>query len=108
MYHRGLRHCLASLLVAALPAFAGNRWMINGPDGGTVNRLVFDPTDSSIVYAGASNGLFRSADGGRHWVGAPALLGTTILDVAVANSDPRVVFAASTYGLYRTTDRGST
>ena len=108
MQHRGLRFGLAVFLVAALPAFAGNRWLINGPDGGTVNRLVFDPADSSIVYAGASNGLFRSSDGGRHWAGAPLILGTTILDVAVAKSDPRVVFAASTYGLYKTSDRGST
>jgi photosystem II stability/assembly factor-like uncharacterized protein len=104
---RTVRRGLALLLFFALPAFAGSRWTINGPDGGTVNRLVFDPADPSIVYAAASNGLFRSSDGGLHWVPAAALLGTSILDVAVAKSDPRTAFAASPYGLYKTSDRGS-
>jgi hypothetical protein len=93
----------ATLFLFALPALAG--WTIHGPDGGSVKRLVFDPADPAIVYA-ASNGLFRSGDGGQHWVGASSLLGTTILDVAVANSDPRIVFAASPDGLYKSTDRG--
>jgi hypothetical protein len=93
------------LVLFALPA-AGGHWAINGPDGGSVRRLVFDPVDPSIVYAGASNGLFRSADGGRHWVAAPALVGINVGDIAVAKSDPRTVFAASAYGLYKSTDRG--
>jgi photosystem II stability/assembly factor-like uncharacterized protein len=107
MCHRALRCGFALLVLAALPTFAASHWTINGPDGGMVNRLVFDPNDSSIVYAGATNGLFRSADGGEHWAGAAALFGTNILDVAVAKSDSRVVYAASPDGLYRTTDGGS-
>jgi photosystem II stability/assembly factor-like uncharacterized protein len=103
----GFAILLAITLLGALPTFAGSRWTLSGPDGGGVTRLVFDPTDPSIIYAAASNGLFRSADGGRHWIGAAALQGTTILDVAVAPSDARVVYAASAYGFYRTTDGGA-
>jgi hypothetical protein len=95
----------AIILLAALPALAG--WAIHGPDGGSVKRLVFDPTDASIVYAAASNGLFRSADGGQHWVAGAGLVGTGLLDVAVAKSDPRVIFAASASGLFKSTDRGA-
>jgi len=94
----------ATLFFFALPALGD--WTIHGPDGGSVKRLAFDPADPSIVYAAASNGLFRSGDGGQHWVGAPALLGTGMLDVAVAKSDPRMVFAASPDGLYKSIDRG--
>src|ERR1043165_9944016 len=99
---------VALLTLIALPALAGSRWVINGPDGGSVTRLVFDPADASIVYAGSSNGLFRSADGGAHWVAAAELLGTSISDVAVAKSDPRTVYAATGYGLYKSSDRGMT
>jgi hypothetical protein len=56
---RALLRWFFLLVLAALPCFAGSIWTIDGPDGGTVNRLVFDPADPSIVYAGASNGLFR-------------------------------------------------
>src|SRR3954469_2503878 len=107
MCFRALCRSSVLLVLLALPAFAGSRWVISGPDGGMVNRLVFDPDDPSIVYAGASNGLFRSSDGGQNWVQAGALIGTTVLDVAVAKSDSRTAYAATTYGLYRTTDRGS-
>lgn len=104
---RALRRGSLLLLLLALPAFAASRWVIDGPDGGTVNRLVFDPGDPSIAYAAASNGLFRSFDGGQHWAGATALLGTTVLDVAVAKSDSRTAYAATGNGLYKTTDRGA-
>lgn len=102
-----MRKLLALAALVALPALASGRWTIGGPDGGSVTRLVFDPADSSIVYAASTNGLFRSADGGRHWLAASALLGTRILDIAVAKSDSRTVFAATTYGLYKSTDRGA-
>jgi hypothetical protein len=95
-------------LLFALPVFGAGQWTINGPDGGNVRRLLFDPNDSSIVYAGATNGLFRSADGGRHWNAAPALLGTIFLDLAIAGSDSTNVFAASPSGLYKSSDRGVT
>jgi hypothetical protein len=94
------------LMLFALPV-AGSGWTISGPDGGTIRRLVFDPADPSIAYAGTSNGLFRSADGGQHWVAAPLLLGINIGDIAVAKSDPRIVFAASPSGLFKSSDRGA-
>ncbi|HXH94352.1 MAG TPA: hypothetical protein VNN25_22435 [Thermoanaerobaculia bacterium] len=97
------------LVLFALPTFAAdNRWSIQGPDGSSVNRLVFDPASSSIAYAGTTNGIFRSADGGQHWTGASELLGTPINDVAVAAGDPQKVFVATSYGLYKSNDRGLT
>lgn len=97
------------LALFALPALAGdNHWTIKGPDGGSVNKLVFDSQNPSIVYATSDNGIFRSVDGGQHWVAAAAVLGTPFTDIAVAISDPGKVFASSVYGLYKSTDRGVT
>jgi hypothetical protein len=94
---------------ASLSIFAGeNRWTIKGPDAGSPTRIVFDPADSSIVYASTSNGVFRSSDGGQHWTVAAGTLGTPFGDVAVASGDPQKVFASSVYGLYKSSNRGVT
>ncbi len=107
-----LRRSFCALVVLTLlsaPAIAGiQTWTINGPGGGTVSKLAFDPLDPTIAYAATPNGLFRSTDGGLHWAAAVELLGTPVSEVAVANSDPGKVFAASVYGLYKSSDRGLT
>ncbi len=93
----------------SLPLLGGeNRWSIKGPDGGSVARFTFDPADPSIVYAAAANGIFRSSDGGQHWVAAAELLGTSVADLEVAKSDPRKVYASTSFGLYKSADRGLT
>ncbi|MFL6110245.1 MAG: WD40/YVTN/BNR-like repeat-containing protein, partial [Catenulispora sp.] len=93
----------------SLPLFAGeNRWTIKGPDAGSPSKIVFDPADSSIVYAATTNGVFRSGDGGQHWTVAAATLGTPFGDLAVASGDPQKVFASSVYGLYKSSNRGAT
>ena len=94
---------------ASLSLFAGeNRWTIKGPDAGSASKIVFDPADSSIVYAATNNGVFRSSDGGQHWTVAAGTLGTSFGDVAVASGDPQKVFASSVYGLYKSSNRGVT
>ncbi|HEV7764955.1 MAG TPA: hypothetical protein VGQ76_08145 [Thermoanaerobaculia bacterium] len=97
------------LALLALPALAGNaRWTIQGPHGGGVARLEFDPADPSIAYTATPNGLFRSTDGGVHWLAVAPFLGLNILDVAVAEGDPQKVFASTTSGIYGSVDRGVT
>ncbi|MEA2326978.1 MAG: hypothetical protein QOE68_1937 [Thermoanaerobaculia bacterium] len=97
------------IVFASISLFAGeNRWTIKGPDAGSPNKIVFDPADSSIVYASTTNGVFRSSDGGQHWTVAAVTLGTPFGDVAVASGDPQKVFASSVYGLYKSSNRGVT
>jgi photosystem II stability/assembly factor-like uncharacterized protein len=71
-------------------------------------KIVFDPADSSIVYAATTNGVFRSSDGGQHWTVGAGTLGIWFNDVAVPSGDPQKVFAASIDGLYKSSDRGAT
>src|ERR1700756_676990 len=106
---RPLRALPILTTLVTLPAIAGeNRWTINGPGGGTVSKFAFDPVDASVVYAATDNGVFRSADGGQHWIGATATLGTSITDITVAGADRQKVFASSVYGLYKSSDGGAT
>jgi len=97
------------IVFVALSLFAGeNRWTIKGPDAASPGKIVFDPADSSIVYAATTNGVFRSSDGGQHWTVGAGTLGTPFGDVAVASGDPQKVFASSVYGLYKSSNRGVT
>ena len=93
----------------SLSLFAGeNHWTIKGPDAGSPGKIVFDPADSSIVYAATGNGVFRSSDGGQHWTVGAGTLGIPFGDVAVASGDPQKVFASSVFGLYKSSNRGAT
>jgi photosystem II stability/assembly factor-like uncharacterized protein len=99
------------VLIALFPlsVFAGeNHWTIKGPQAAQALKIVFDPADSSIVYAATTNGVFRSSDGGQHWTVGAGLLGIWFNDVAVVSDDPQKVFAASVFGLYKSSDRGAT
>ena len=60
---------------------AGGSWIVLGSgfpsdnignaqalfSGQSVNVIIVDPGNSNLLYLGASNGLFRSTDGGRNW-----------------------------------------
>lgn len=109
LMRRRLRSVLFVSLACAASAFAGdNRWTNNGPFGGAITKIAYDTLDSSIAYASATAGLFRSTDGGRSWKTVPELTGIPIGDLAVASTNPQKVFASSTFGLYGSTDRGVT
>lgn len=59
----------------------GGSWIVLGSDfpasntgnaddlfaGESINVILVDPANSSVVYLAATNGLFRSTDGGRNW-----------------------------------------
>lgn len=57
-----------SLMLLASTVHAGNGiWTSNGPDGGTVYEVRFDPNVPTTVYATTRGGFFRSEDGGISW-----------------------------------------
>ena len=74
-----------------------------------VRCSAYDPTDASILYAGAAYGsLLRSADGGSIWnapsgIPAPAV---NNWDLAAPSNDPSRVYLATSTGIYRSIDRG--
>ncbi len=79
------------------------------PDTGYAYCVACDPVHAGTVYAGCAYGLvFKSTDGGAHWVSASGGLPTTtyVQGLAVNPADPDIVLAAASDGLYRTTDAG--
>jgi photosystem II stability/assembly factor-like uncharacterized protein len=89
---------------------ATNVWTTRGPTGGNVADVVIDPANDSILYAAASEALFKSLDRGETWTELPHDFGQyTLVDLAIDPSNSAKVFVASlAQGLLATQDGGAT
>jgi len=88
------------------------------PGNGRVNEIAFHPTDTNIIYVGASGGgLWKTSDGGSSWTsltdGMPNL---AISGIAVSHTDPDVIYILTgdgdswdlmSIGVLKTTDGGA-
>ncbi len=88
-------------------AIAG--WKNIGPEGGIVYALASSPADPTILYAGTSQGIYRSVDRGDSW--NPVNEGLTLLDarsLAVDPNNPQIVYAAIFgAGVFKSLDGGA-
>ena len=73
-----------------------------GSPGSTSASITVDAQTPSVVYAGTSGGVFRSADFGAHWVSL-GFHEATINAVVPDPASPSTVYAAMTNGLCRIT-----
>jgi photosystem II stability/assembly factor-like uncharacterized protein len=85
---------LCLVLVGAVSAGAGE-WSGGGPEIGWVRTLL--ETSDGTLYAGTwGGGIFRSADGGRHWIEATSnATDTVVLDLAEGIDSRRSLYAAT-------------
>jgi photosystem II stability/assembly factor-like uncharacterized protein len=90
-------------------------WTALGPDGGTTFDLVVEPGSGS-VYVGTRGGVFKSTDGGVHWVSAngnlpvdPTARGLWVVALAVDGGSPPAVYASVLLqGVFKSVDGGQT
>jgi photosystem II stability/assembly factor-like uncharacterized protein len=75
----------------------------------TISSIAVDPQHPQILYASAgSEGLFRSGDGGAHWLSVGRRL-RSVDAVAIDRHDPRIVLAAgAVHRVIRSIDAGHT
>ena len=75
-----------------------------------INMLAVNPSNPDVVYAGASNGLYQTTNGGASWLRLDnGLPGDSMLSVAIDSHDPASVWVGSeSNGLYHSADGGST
>jgi photosystem II stability/assembly factor-like uncharacterized protein len=88
----------------------GGKTFVPKTDGifGLVFALAVHPHRPEVVYAGASNGLYRSEDGGERWQRI-GLEGIPVAAIAIAPSRPDVVMAVDRERrVYRSEDGGRT
>jgi PKD repeat protein/photosystem II stability/assembly factor-like uncharacterized protein len=89
---------------------AGVTWNITTlnsliPQGRSVNRLLMNPDNHNMLFAGTSFGLFRSIDAGTTWV--KVLTSTPVKDLEFKPGDPTVVYAVAGKTFYRSTNSGA-
>jgi uncharacterized repeat protein (TIGR01451 family) len=104
------------ILAAALCLGAGsealgaiNDWTAIGPAGGYINRIVFNRSTPSTVYAIAAGGFYRSQNAGVSWTLIKSDFLNAPQGLAIDPSDAtRVYVVAPNYpGLYMSTDGGA-
>jgi hypothetical protein len=86
-----------------------NVWTSLGPDGGAVSALVIDPQNTSTVYAGTGNGVFKSTDGGASWRAVSAgLPGPFVASLVIDPQNTTTLYAwINYYGVFKTTNGGT-
>jgi photosystem II stability/assembly factor-like uncharacterized protein len=74
-----------------------------------VTRILFDPDDPDLVFAGLEiGGIWRSTDGGRSFDNASSgLVSEDIHDLAVVRNGTRILYATTNMGLHVSKDDGN-
>ena len=78
-----------------------------GPEGGRMNSIVVDPSDSDTVYVVSDTGVFKSTDRGTTWRYS-GLMGTHVSIIAIALQSPGTVYAAAPGNIFKSLDAGAT
>jgi len=89
-------------------------WTTNGPVGGSVYCLVFDPSRPSTLYAGTDKGVFKSGDGGATWAAANSGLSARVQTIAIDPASTSTLYAGTvtpdgveSVGIFKSTDGGA-
>ncbi|HJT25922.1 MAG TPA: SBBP repeat-containing protein [Pyrinomonadaceae bacterium] len=69
--------------------------------------LVFQPGNSSIVYAATDTGLFKSTDSGAHWIPLPGSPPFIYSELAIDPVNPAIIYVATNGGVFKSTDGGN-
>ena len=103
--------CVTAFLVLAAAGSAAPtrvQWANGGPEGGSIWSLVSSPAAPDTVYAGTSDGVYKSTSFGQSWRrvsnGLPTSAGQTTL--AVDPSNPQRVYTWADGGIWRSLDGG--
>jgi hypothetical protein len=71
--------------------------------GRVIHRVVLDPTNPQIVFAGTNVGIYRSTNGGTSWTTVSSI---NCWDIKFHPSNPTIVYAVGT-AFYRSTNSGT-
>src|SRR5437762_1026904 len=97
---------------------AGANWSrlahLGADDAYVFEHIVFNPTDSKIIYVAAWNvddpnvkgEVFVSHNGGRSWESLPGMHDKSVRSFAMAPNNPKILVAGTLDGVYRSEDAG--
>jgi photosystem II stability/assembly factor-like uncharacterized protein len=72
----------------------------NGPYGGNIHTIEFDPLDPNVIYAGGKGGVLKSTDNGTNWSKTGEFLfgskiSNSIVDLLIPSSNSQILYALS-------------
>jgi len=74
-----------------------------------VNGLAVDPTNSDIVYAGTTKGLYKSTDQGEHWIKIKGSIENSYVSaIQLDPSHPSTLYLATSDQVHKSEDSGAT
>jgi PKD repeat protein len=90
---------------------AGNTWQITGlnflvSQGRYVSRVIIDPNNSNILWAAASNGVFKTTNGGINWT--KVLTASNLRDMELKPGTSDVLYVTSNTTFYKSVNAGNT
>ncbi|MCF6342808.1 MAG: PKD domain-containing protein, partial [Bacteroidales bacterium] len=72
----------------------------------TINRMLVNPTDNTMLYAATSVGLYQTTDAGVNW---SQLVATEYVDIKYKPGDNQTMYGSTRTGkIYRSTNAGTT
>jgi len=71
-----------------------------------VTRIIINPINTNMIWAGTSNGVYRSIDAGATWY--RVLPANGIKDLEMKPGDPTTVYASNSTTFYKSTNSGLT
>ena len=85
----------------------------NGPMGGWIEDICFNPKTTRIIYAGGKGGLFKTKNSGKKWIriGPSFFNEGRIREIAIDPKKPNTVYilldsTLNSDGIYKTSDSG--
>jgi photosystem II stability/assembly factor-like uncharacterized protein len=86
----------------------GDSWQASnaGITNVSVQSLAIDPSSPMVVYAGTTDGVFKSIDAGATWRLA-GLQGAEIRALAIDPDNPATVYAGTSFGVFKSTNSGA-
>lgn len=73
-----------------------------------ISALAVDPANAQVVYAGTSEGVYKTRDGGRRWFpSSQGMGGAAVISLAIDPTFPTRIYAATGGTLFGSTNRGA-
>jgi photosystem II stability/assembly factor-like uncharacterized protein len=90
---------------------SGSNWSLTSLTIGAlsgITAIAIDPKNPDIVYAGETNTILKTTDGGLNWLPILVQNNIGVNELLINPLNPQIVMAACSEGMYRTTDGGVT
>jgi photosystem II stability/assembly factor-like uncharacterized protein len=90
---------------------AGHTWQLIGLEGLVVRAIAVAPSNPDILVAGATDGVYRSDDSGKHWIRISPEKHEDLRNfdsIAIDPDDPNIIYAGTFHLPWKTVDGGKT